>query len=329
MDRVYRFREKPLTEISHAAVAVGIGNFEFPHQLHTGVFHASQDESPRMLHLAWHSRLQNSSPEDWYLWIHPPFEPERLRQVATMCRRIFRKNQENGLPYGFGVPNDNFDHTTGEYLIRDSHFGLTCASFVLAVFDAVSLKLANYASWPTGRDSDKAWQRWVIEMLEMTGAPERHIQNVKCDIGSVRFHPQQVAACASLEHVPVTFDAAEMQGNRIRRTIFDQHVQMLRAALEIPEGTPSLTDECADATFRLIDRWFGDYMITPYSVSIRQEWLIVAYKHEYLKSAELHVCVESNADMSATIFQGQEKLSTREIPDDEQELMEQFRDMSS
>ena len=159
-----------------------------------------------MLHLAWHGprQLKNDDPLGSYLWIQPPFDEYRLRQVAAMCRRIFRKNEANGLPYGFGLRNDAFDTQTGEYLMNDSPYGLTCASFVLAVFHVTGLPLADYATWPRGRPDDRTWQQSIVATLSRTPNNQVHVERICKDIGidTVRFHPSEVAASAAQAQVP-------------------------------------------------------------------------------------------------------------------------------
>ncbi len=198
MQKVSNQIEKPLSSIATAAVAIGIANPSHPHQLHTGVIHRMADGGLRMLHLAWHCVLRNDQPEPQYLCVSLGFDERRLRQLATMCRRIFYKNQQSGVPYGFAPPKDSFDVATGAYLLQESQVGLTCASFVLAVFHAVGLQLADYSSWPTDRPGDRDWQSWVVKMLERDPENAAHAKCIMRDIGSVRFYPQEVAACATI-----------------------------------------------------------------------------------------------------------------------------------
>ncbi|MFC1759413.1 hypothetical protein ACFL2H_11710 [Planctomycetota bacterium] len=288
---------------------------QFPHQLHTGIIHVASGQSPTMLHLAWHTTLLNETPENRYLWVVPVLEPARLRQVASLCRRIFRKNEQNGLPYGFGIPNDQFDAKTGEYLFKDSQYGLTCASFVLAVFDAAGLQLANYETWPSGREEDTRWQQYILGVLRVTGASEPHIKNIETEVGAVRFQPQQVTACSASESPPVDFDAADEQGEKIRRLVFDQHVEGLFAGLN---GHPNV-----DAAAEAIGKLFKQHAITPLELLADEEALVASYKSEFNRKRILKLRFNAGG-IQATVTDNDKQVTAGEFPDDEIGVLESF-----
>ena len=235
MQRVHDQVDQPLSRMKFAAVAVGIGQTETPHQLHAGVFHAADGKPAEMLHLAWHCTLKNETPPSNYLWVQPPFDELRLRQVAAMCRRIFRKNAANGLPYGFGLPNDVFDSQSGEYILHNSQYGLTCASFVLAVFHVTGLPLVDYSTWPQGRPDDQPWQQFIIDCLSQGSANRGHVERIRNDIGTVRFHPSEVAASAARAQVQSAAMFADINhfGTEIRVRIAHNHITHLFEPLAV------------------------------------------------------------------------------------------------
>src|SRR5437879_3896379 len=146
MDRVYSADERPFEGIKHVAVAIGAIDAG---QQHIGVLHRDHESnSVLMLHLAWHHRLKNDVPDQTFLWVDPPFHPRRLVQIAAICRQVWRSNKAGGIPYAFSPPNDCFDAQTGAFLFGPTRLGLTCATFVLAIFDCAGLKLVDYGSWP-------------------------------------------------------------------------------------------------------------------------------------------------------------------------------------
>jgi hypothetical protein len=219
MDRVFSISERPVQESEFVAVAIGEPR---PNQRHIGILHTSEGAMPELLHLAWHCRLQNNVelPHYMTLWIAPSAPPQRLRVVAAACRRIWRKNAKGGIPYAFSTPADAFDTATGAYLLGPSRFGLTCASFVLAVFDYAGLRLANYESWPHGRPGDREWQGQIIAMLE--GRAEReHIEYLRSEIGAVRYRPEEVAAASVLAPPPADFQPTASLGEKILAKIWE------------------------------------------------------------------------------------------------------------
>jgi hypothetical protein len=172
-------------------------------QRHLAIIHGDATQ-PRLLELRWHHALRDDPipTNDRALWLDPAVDARRLRQVAAICRLVARANAADGIPYGFGWPNDCFDTETGAYLIGPSRRGLTCASFALAVFHLAGLPLVEYASWPIGRSEDVIWQNQILALLETTGATPEHVAAVRGDVGRVRFRPEEVAGASVATPLP-------------------------------------------------------------------------------------------------------------------------------
>jgi hypothetical protein len=206
--RVYSNQQRSFTEVRHVAVAIAVYR---EGQQHTGILHKSENlDEVKLGHLEWHNRLKESDPNDSYLWVDPPIPTRRARQVAARCREILRENAR-GIPYAFSPPNDCFDAKTGRFLLGPSRVGLTCATFVLAVFEAAGIRLAEYDTWPQERPHDAEWQKFVIELLEheQSGASAEHVGLVKKETGAVRYRPEDVAGCAASDQLPCLFRIAE------------------------------------------------------------------------------------------------------------------------
>jgi hypothetical protein len=224
--RLYSRHQRSFSEVRHVAVAIAIIQ---PGQHHVGILHKEEIlEDVSLAHLAWHNQLRNGRPKDAYLWIDPPIPARRARQVAARCRQILRANTR-GIAYAFSPPNDCFDIATGSFLFGPSRVGLTCASFVLAVFDSAGIRLADYATWPYGRTGDMEWQNSIIRQLEEDGASVEHITFIKNEIGAVRYRPEDVAGCAAADQLPCHFDIAESLGQKIVKRL-DLHGKALRGS---------------------------------------------------------------------------------------------------
>lgn len=198
MDHVCDPRVRPFDEI--VGVAVAIRSIDAS-QRHVGVAFKDGD-GVKLLHLAWHCSLRCEPPSERYHWIEPSIHPRRARQVAAICRQVVRANATNGIPFAFSAPNDCLDPATFEFLLGPSRLGLTCATFVLAVFDRAGLPLVRYETWPH-RSDDRTWQQNVIRMLHeqrQHGNPDvdvKHLEGLRKDLGSVRYRPEEVAAAAT------------------------------------------------------------------------------------------------------------------------------------
>ena len=132
-ERIYTPTERGFDAIQHLAIGITIVS---EGQQHIGLLHRDHSSGNTfLLHLAWHHRLNNSPPKPSYAWVDPVIHPFRARQVAAICRKIWRANPA-GIPYGFSPASECFDPETGKFLLGPARIGLTCASFVLAVFEA-------------------------------------------------------------------------------------------------------------------------------------------------------------------------------------------------
>lgn len=211
MDQVHKADEKPLDQIRHAAIAIQTVR---PNQQHIGVLHGVPSTHPQMLDLAWHHKLRNNPADGRYLWVDPDVPTARLKQVAALCRRVWRANGRGRIPYAFSPPNGSLDEVTGAILLGPSMHGLTCASFVLAVFGASGLHLVEYDTWPIGRPGDEQWQRGIVDLLK-DQASQDHVEAITADIGTVRYRPEEVAAAAALPNPPNAFSVTESTAMQI------------------------------------------------------------------------------------------------------------------
>lgn len=166
-----------------------------------------------MLHLAWHLDLRNVSARPDYIWVDPSVNERRAKQVAAFCRRVWRQNGKS-IPYAFSHPNDCFDSRTGQFLFGETKLGLTCATFIIAVFQAVGLKLLDLDSWPA-RPDDVQWQQSILDMLRQQGASADHLRSVDREVGAVRFRPEEVGGAAAHAPWPVGFGDASRIGEQI------------------------------------------------------------------------------------------------------------------
>ncbi len=219
MDRVFDSRQKPFDQVHGVGVAIA----EVGHdQRHIGLLHQDTDGRVLLLELQWHHRLASDEADGQSLWVQPAVPPKRLAQVSDVCRLIWRANQKRGIPYGFSAPTECFDAATGRYLIGPTQLGLTCATFVLAVFHRAGLPLVDYDSWPADRPGDREWQENVVRLLEKTAASADHITAVRADAGAVRFRPEDVAGAATVSPLPAHFESAAERAQQILEALRDR-----------------------------------------------------------------------------------------------------------
>lgn len=220
MDSVFRITERKPAPNVRLAIAL---SEEHPGVRHIGLLHRHQKEgSWRMLELARHSYIRDSLPDESDLWIVPHMGPRRQIQLAAFCRRIWTANRKSGVPYAFSAPSDCFDRKTGTWKPAAGQHGLTCATFVLAVFHSAGVPIVIYNSWPTNRAGDAEWQESIqrVQLIQWR-ASEEHLQSVRGEIGTARYRPEEVAGATTEAVWPVSFARAEELGKLLLQRLAD------------------------------------------------------------------------------------------------------------
>lgn len=169
---------------------------------------------PSLLHLESNYQLKAEAATPPYGWVEVGLETSNRKLMAIMADRVWRRRP--AIPYGVSKLGVSFDAKTGDLRQAQLGRGLTCASFILAVFEAQGFKLLGEEGWPENANDE--WQSWVVEMLRRGRAPPEQVDAVAQDIGSRRFHPTEVVASSTLsaEHFwPVPFEMARQVGAQL------------------------------------------------------------------------------------------------------------------
>jgi hypothetical protein len=159
--------------------------------LHIGVlYRVTENATIKLLHLAWHNKLCSDDLTPAYkCWIRPMIDDDRAMAIAAFCRRIWNQNERNQIPYGFSSPNRFFD-TSGNAIKGPAKVGLTCASFVLAVFEGAGVVLADLDTWPNPTAEDIERQRELLNNLSRDPDVSReHLSAAEAEVGNTRYHP--------------------------------------------------------------------------------------------------------------------------------------------
>jgi len=247
MDRVFRQADKSIEDILHVAVVIAE---PIVNQRHTGIaYRVAANDPYQFLHLAGHCRLyRDSTIDNAYCWVTPSINPRRLIQLAGICDAIANENPQSSIRYGLSSPIGVFDKTTKKFLLGPTEGGLTCASFVLAVFEVAQLQLVEYSGWPAPDTEDYLWQEVVCNHLQELRRKQPHLVSaehldcVRNDLGtSTRFRPEQVAGAAAIrDRSPVKYKYAraigrdvvrylrgEQPANEFRLSLWDRVKQMM------------------------------------------------------------------------------------------------------
>lgn len=202
------------------AIAVGIENGF----AHCAILYKCDDGRIRTLDF-WNQGIRSSqSIGDFgyrdYLYIfynqETIIEPMAV-QVPAICELI--KEKKNKVNFGIGFTDTIFDDE-GKLVLADKDFGLTCATFILAVFQRAGITLIDLKHWEY-RDLDLVIQKRVLDYYKAVnkGNPQAYndtlINQYENNLGCFRYRPEEVGAASASSELPARFIYCNEYGNRI------------------------------------------------------------------------------------------------------------------
>lgn len=183
--------------------------------VHALFFYASSNGDVRQCHLVIEGRIVDELVRPGnYAWTIPPLDELVLQQLGDLCAAVGAKGTR--VPYGFRYSPTTFS-PSGAVRISGDSIGLTCATFVMAMFLSVGVALLDEARWG-GRAEDASWQEqvWVLMATNNSrlGILESNLDKNLSDIPCHRFRPEEVVSAARFppQSHPVTFDTAAPLG---------------------------------------------------------------------------------------------------------------------
>jgi hypothetical protein len=197
-------------------VAVAICRMRYGNT-HTGVVYRDFDGRLLLLHQAWHHETRNEPLGEArtdvggpFSCVSPDIDQDRARNLAALCELV----ASTGEPIAYALREDPealFDEHTGRLTLPNGK-GLSCSTFVMALFRSARLPLLDTTDWPLDRPGDRAFQELVVHILERTGADPDHVAAVRTELGCARIRPEEVAGAALFSVLPVRHASAECAG---------------------------------------------------------------------------------------------------------------------
>lgn len=187
-----------------------------PFQRHAAiVFREKGKEKLNILHLATHYDLRCESITNRFKCVPGDyFDDDNLQILAEAASRVWDKNKEKGIPYGFTYTGASTFN--GDLKFKDQEgAGLTCATFLLAFFSELGHDIIDIESWQARAD-DAAWQKYIYDQL--SGAlGEEKAKLMESSIGvAYRFRPEEVVGSyGGFEGDPLEFNDAVVMGENL------------------------------------------------------------------------------------------------------------------
>ena len=180
-----------------------------PHgNLHLGLHYRLPTGESAAVHHGWQDPLQ----QEWDLhglYAVPAVDDIRLRTLALRCGLVAKRYKTTAIKYAMCWRGSSFDRT-GALILGPGEQGLTCATFVLALFKSDNFDLIDLATWP-----DRPELAAELAQMAVRIPPAEVAQNLAAEAASgvVRILPEEVFGAALHARPPVQFAQAQAAGS--------------------------------------------------------------------------------------------------------------------
>lgn len=210
---------------SEKIIGISVGK-SAPDQLHNKLlinFNNVQGE----LHLEFHHILTFSetfeNPE-MYIWDIPAIPESRLKSLAARCIKVIKNIEFQDVPYAIEYKGRRKFDKEGIYNSYSSgdEYGVTCATFILTLFDSVGIDLLDWQNWENRDDEDNEWFTRLIRIIEIERGRGRllmsdeHFNNLKSEENCKKIRPEEVFASVFCNNLPINFLCSSTMGTNIR-----------------------------------------------------------------------------------------------------------------
>lgn len=219
-----------LTPVTTAPMADAVVTVcKSPVGAHVGISYRVDDAGARRhLHLAFHFLLKDDeAPADDALWVAPRLDQVALMDVRASAQLIARRHKDGQVPYAF-KRGARLLPATGALELNGS-LGLTCATFLEAVFARANVPLLDAATWEDGRSperraEDEAAQRLLVTWLRQTPDAAKHTELVEGEGSPLHEDPGgRSSGCLGDDGTPCPVRARGTRGHAILVAVHAPH----------------------------------------------------------------------------------------------------------
>lgn len=196
---------------------------------HSAILYRMSDDEPTfsLFHVKWHKRLgyEGGWPIDSPgLWVVPQALDDHLQTVAMLCRGIARRIRSGlplRIPYSLRYdPKVRFRHPNGELELGDES-GLSCATFVLAMFASAGIQLVKAETWPPRPGEDMVFVDKLDPLVQRIPGGPSVVRRLRSELepGVVRIRPDEMFGACIVNNHPTTFADARRGAEQMRQKL--------------------------------------------------------------------------------------------------------------
>lgn len=198
-------------------------------QKHVGLVYRAHNSRIMLLHLGWHHKLYHEEWDGKYHWLELNGLDRELQETFADWA-VMVADASPGTPIPYSVifrPGRNFDQD-GHFINLNDGSGLTCATFLLALFSDFDLPLVDISDWPASRKGDFTWLRKILKLLRKYEVRRNRmpkwewLEQFRNRHQLKRFRPEEVFVTAALFFgEPLKFSVVESAGSKVNAVIPD------------------------------------------------------------------------------------------------------------
>lgn len=195
-------------------------------QKHVGMAYRSINSEIMLLHLGWHNKLCHHKWDKRYYWIELGGLSLELQETFADWVLSVSNNSNSSITYSIIFRPGRYFDAGGNYIEGEDGSGLTCATFLMALFGDFGLSLVDVSQWPISRKGDLAWLRKILHLLKihevMTNKMPKWVwvEQFKQRHKLRRFRPEEVfVSAAFFSGKPLDYDTLEPAGRLINSMI--------------------------------------------------------------------------------------------------------------
>jgi hypothetical protein len=191
-----RVSEKPCPQ-DIIAIAINGNN----RSQHCGLIYTDAANRVRLCDMQWEKELGVRTPDPAYFWTRIRLATDEISLASEFIDLIIEKHfYQKRIPYSFLHSRDGFDVTGA---VRTG-VGVTCATFVINVFDRLQLQLLDVSTWKPRPKQDAAFRNRIID-LALRASDQQFAQRLASENTSFRIKPWEVYGSATHTKYPVKF----------------------------------------------------------------------------------------------------------------------------
>lgn len=214
IDKIKFIPQNKNTEIEHLVVAIKKIS---SNQNHLLVIFKNRKEVLEVLHLGFNEEpiLEELSDSHEYFWMNMASDSHNNIILKQYIYKFIKRSMKTTINYGISSNGTTF-MPNGDIKQESIYDGLTCATFILKLFEGAGYKLFEYDTWKS-RKEDIEWQENdVFKWISLLGTKEQ-LEYQKKLLSAHRFKPQEVMAAigTDLKQLPLSFSDAVSIGKSI------------------------------------------------------------------------------------------------------------------